>query len=212
MKIRIVIPCWHRPQVSRFCFDKLRELTCDHELKVLTVISENEYIGISEEFGFDWFMTENFPVGNKINNGLKYALNFDFDYVMMMNSDSVIRPELFKYYKPFFESLNPYFGVNRVTYVNFETKEARDKVYEYSLLGVGKCIHRKVIEDTGGKLYPPRLSKSLDDQMMDNMLRLKIFPTIVNYKGQLVYDFKSEVNIHPWEKFKNLKQVCYNPV
>src|SRR5690606_30923989 len=120
----------------------------------LGVISEDEYKVVCAEYGFDWVMTDNTPVGRKINYGFSQRLKYKYDYLMVMNSDSVIDSKLLdEVYEPFFESLNPFFGINRITYVNFLTKQARDFTYEFSVLGVGKCIHRNVVEKIP-KPYP----------------------------------------------------------
>lgn len=219
MKIQIVIPLWKRPEVTRFCFEGLKKLIAEtkHEVRVLCVISETEYIGICEEYGFDWIAADNFPVGDKINSGVRMALKSQWDYLMMMNSDNIIKAELLdKCYDSFFEKSEKFFGVNKVTYVKFDTKEAKEVTYDYSVLGIGKCIRRDVVElafKNIGELYRSELNKCLDDTMMDNLLKLKVFPRMVKYEGQLAMDFKSEVNIWPWEKFKDRgKPVCYSPV
>lgn len=210
MKIRVVIPLWRRPEVTRFCFDGMLRLIAEskHEIEVSCVLSEPEFTFMCDEYGFDWVFEENFPVGNKINTGIRSTLKFEYDYLMMMNSDDIVKAELLdKYYEPFFESLNPYFGIDKVTYVNFSTKEAREYTYEFSLLGIAKMVHRSVVNKWQGHLYPAHLNKGLDDQMMDRMISVKIFPTMVKYEGQLAMDFKSETNIHPWEKFKNTGKI-----
>lgn len=204
MKIRILIPLWKRPEVTRFCFEGIKTLQREskHEIGITCVLSEPEFIEMCGEFGFNWTFSENLPLGQKMNNGVKWTLKFKFDYLMIMNSDDVIRTELIdKYYDPFFESLNPYFGIDKVTYVNWSTKEAREFQYEFSVLGIGKCIRRDVVEK--GDLYDPKLNKGLDDHMMDRMIGLGFYPTFVKYDGQLAMDFKSEVNIWPWDKFKD---------
>jgi hypothetical protein len=215
LKIQIVIPLWKRPNVTQYCFDGLLKLIDEskHELKVLCVISELEYIPICESYGFEYVFSDNFPVGSKINNGIKAALNSEWDYLMMMNSDNVIRVELLdKYYDSFFESGEKFFGIDRVTYVNFGTTDAREVTYDYTILGIGKCIRRDVAEQLSGNLYRPELNKCLDNTMLDNLLRIKVFPRMVKYEGQLAMDFKSEVNIWPWEHFQNKgKAVCFNP-
>ena len=210
MRIRILIPVWQRKEVTRFCFERIPKT--EHQIDVTVVLSEQSYIPICEEFGFDWVFAENDPLGEKINTGLKHCLKFDFDYLMMMNSDGVIKGKLFDYYKPFFESNEAYFGVNDVTYVNFETKEAVNIHYEFSVLGTGKMLRRDVLEKTNGELYNNDLNRGLDDHMMDKMVKMGHWPKFVNYEGQLVYDYKSDVNIWPWETFKDKgKKVCYSP-
>lgn len=207
MKIQVVIPLWKRPEVTKFCFDNLKKLIGEtkHELRVLCVLSEADYIPVCDRYGFNWIYADNNPLGSKINKGLKRALEFKgWEYLMMMNSDDVIKAELLdKWYEPFFESRAKFFGISQVTYVNFYTKEAVDFDYEFSVLGIGKMISRDVVEQMNGELYPANLNRCLDDNMMDNLMRIKVFPRMVRYKGQLAMDFKSEVNIHPWEKFKD---------
>lgn len=211
MRIQIVIPLWKRPEVTKFCFDELKKLIAStkHELRVLCVISESEYIKVCDSYGFNWIYADNNPLGEKINKGIKRALESKWwEYLMMMNSDDVIKPELIdKYYQPFFDSKEKFFGISSVTYVNFHTKEARLFDYDYSVLGIGKCIRRDVVEEMKGNLYRPELNKCLDDTMMDNLMKIKVYPRMVRYSGMLAMDFKSEVNIWPWEKFKDKGKV-----
>lgn len=218
MKIQIVIPLWKRPEVTQFCFDKLLKMIAEskHDIRVLCVISESEYIKVCEDYGFDFVTFDNNPLGAKINHGIKAALFFEWDYLMMMNSDDVIKAELIdRYYDEYFTMKHPFFGIDKVTYVKFGTTEAREFSYDYSVLGIGKCIRRDVVElafKNLGQLYRPDLNKCLDDTMMDNLMKLKVYPRMVKYEGMLAMDFKSEVNIWPWEKFKDRgKVVCYNP-
>lgn len=205
MKIQVVIPIWKRPEVTKICFDYLKELinTVEHEISVLCVISEPKYMDLCRLYGFEFAPYSNENLGDKINFGINYSLKNKYDYLMMMNSDSVVKPELFDVYKPYLENGEKFFGVNKVTFVNFYTDEAQDYIYEFSIIGPGKMVHRSVVEQMKGKLYKS-LNKCLDDTMMDN-LRPFAAGKIVEYKGQLVYDIKSDVNIHPWEKFKGRK-------
>lgn len=206
MKIRIVIPLWKRPEVTEFCFTELLKVIKEskHEICVTCVISEESYKKVCEDFGFHWEWAENNPLGEKINTGIRESLYFQWDYLMTMNSDDVIDVKLIdEVYHPFFESKIPYFGVNRVTYVNFATKEARDFKYDYSVLGIAKCIRRDIVEQFKGDVYPPERNRGLDDGLMDRLMRSGVLPVMVDYPGQMCWDFKSETNIWPWEHFKN---------
>lgn len=216
MKIRILIPLWKRPVVTRFCFEGVKRLQAEskHEIDVSCVLSEPEYIELCAEFGFNWAFSLNLPLGDKMNTGIKSTLKYKYDYLMIMNSDDVIEAELLdRYYEPFFESRNPYFGIDTVTYVNWSTKEAREFKYDYTVLGIGKCIRKDVVETVLKRLrqvYRPELNKCLDDTMMDNLIKIGVYPSFVKYEGQLAKDFKSDVNIWPWAKFKDRgKKVCY---
>lgn len=215
MKIRVVIPLWKRPEVTVFCFGGMQRLIAEskHEIKVSCVLSEPEFIPLCESYGFNWIFENNDPLGHKINTGIRSTLKFEYDYLMMMNSDDIVKAELLdRYYEPFFESLNPYFGVDKVTYVNWATKEAKEVKYDFSVLGIGKMVHRSIVDKLNGHVYPYHLNKGLDDHMMDRMISIKVSPTFVQYEGMLAMDFKSEVNIWKWEHFANKgKSVCYKP-
>jgi hypothetical protein len=208
-----VIPLWKRPEVTELCFDGILQLMVDskHDYSVVCAISEESYKSVCESYGFKWVWTENNPLGEKINTAIKTALSLEWDYLMMMNSDDVVKAELIDfYYQPFFDNLNPYFGVNKVTYVNFYTHEAVEYIYNFSVLGIAKCISRGTVKKMGGNLYEPKQNRCLDDTMLDRMMRAGAPPTIVQYDGMLAMDFKSDVNIWPWDKFKDKgKKVCY---
>lgn len=192
--------------MTQFCFEGVKKLQREskHHIDVSCVLSEPEYIELCGKYGFNWVFAENLPLGNKMNAGIKSTMKFKYDYLMIMNSDNVIKTELVdQVYAPFFESLNPYFGVSKVTYVNWGTNDAREFEYNFMVLGIGKCLHRDLVNKSQGNMYRPELNKCLDATMMDNMIALGAFPTIVNYEGQLAMDFKSEVNIWPWERFQH---------
>lgn len=207
------MPLWRRPEVTKFCLAQLQEIRSAHEIKILCVISEEEWKGYLDSEGIAWTWAENDPLGKKINEGVRAALVHEFDYLMVMNSDNVFSPDLFTYYKKFFDKLTPYFGIDRITFVNFYTREARDFQYDFCVLGACKCIRRDVVEQAMkfGYLYPPEKNRGLDDGMMDNMIHnLGVYPEIVKYEGQLVWDFKSETNIWNWDFFKDKgKEVVY---
>ncbi len=212
MKIRIVIPLWKRPEVTIFCFDELVKLiqASKHEIEVTCVISEEYFEPICFKYGFETVWAENDPLGAKINAGIEKALSHEFDYLMMMNSDDVIDVKLIdEVYQPFFD--RPFFGIDRVTYVNFYTGEAVNMEYKFSCLGIGKMMRRDMVEramKVFKKLYTPHLNRCMDDTMMDNVIRTQgIMPVFVKYEGQLAWDFKSDTNIWPWEKFKDKPRV-----
>lgn len=208
MKLQVIIPLWKRPHITKICFDNLKKLISEieHEVSVLCIISEPEYIMMCNEYGFNWVFAANDPLGKKLNTGIRYALDkYKFDYLMTMNSDSVIDSKLFKKYYDDLFFKKDFFGVSRVTFINSKTWDAVDYNYGLSILGVGKCIKRELVKkafDELGQLYRPDANRGLDDGMFDNLIKVKASPYIVEYEGQLVYDVKSDVNIHPFEKFE----------
>jgi hypothetical protein len=219
---------WKRYEITRFCFQELKKLIAEskHEIDVLGVLSEPEYIDMCVEFGFAWVFAQNDPLGAKINTGIKKALESKPDYIMIMNSDSVVKTELIdKWYDDCFEKREEFFGVDTVTYIDSKTNQAREVFYEFTILGVAKMMRADIVErcfKRGGELYRSHLNKGLDHTMMDNLMRVesindpgkRVNPRMIKYKGQLVFDVKSDVNIWPWEFFekKGVKvepEICY---
>ena len=189
----------------------------DHECSVLCVVSTDEDNEVCKAFGFETLFYPNDPLGRKLNAGCLLALTDSPDYLMTMNSDSVVRKELFDYYKPYFERREKYFGVDRLTFVDSQTGQAKDYTYDFTILGVAKCIRADVVAESFhalGCFYPDNQNRGLDNKMMDNMIRIKAWPVMVQYGGQLVFDVKSEINIWPYSHFKNRgkevkSELCY---
>jgi hypothetical protein len=220
MKLQIVIPLWQRPEVTKVCFDNLKELIASikHDVKVLCVISEPEYMDMCMAYGFEYVAFKNDPLGDKINFGIKWALERnEWDYLMTMNSDSVVNPKLFfDYYDDLF-GVHEFFGVSRVTYADFKEGDAYDMEYHFSVLGVARCTSRKLVErffNEVGEFYQGQRNRGLDDSVLYNLRKLNVKPYIIQYEGQLVYDLKSEVNIHSMDKFRKIgvpveNELCY---
>jgi hypothetical protein len=220
LKIQVVIPLWKRPEITKYCFDQLTKVIAEskHQLDVLCVISEEEYKGICDSYGFAWVWAENDPLGAKINVGILKALESDPDYIMTLNSDSVIKTELLDtWYEESFNKKEAFFGVDTVTFIDSETNQAKEYTYEMSILGVAKCMRADIVKASFkslGKLYEPQRNKGLDDTMMENLIKIKCAPKIIKYKGQIVFDIKSEVNIWSWKHFENKgkavkAELCY---
>jgi hypothetical protein len=197
-----------------------------HQIDVLCVLSEPEYIEVCHEFGFRWIFAQNDPLGDKINAGVKKALSYNPDYIMIMNSDSVVKAELLDvWYQPYFDNKDEFFGVDTVTYIDSKTNQAKEVFYDFTILGVAKMMRADTVNrcfKKTGELYRAHVNKGLDHTMMDNLMRIesmdhpgkRVSPKMVKYKGQLVFDIKSEVNIWPFEHFdkkgkKVETELCY---
>ena len=210
MKFHVVIPCWRRPNITKKCFHALASLIEEskHDYDVTCIISEEEYIPICQSFGFNFFPYKNNPLGEKINAGIKKALESEFDYLMIMNSDSMVNVKLIdEIYEPALKENKPFIGVNKIYYVDSVSGNARVYTYDdFTILGVAKLIRKDVVQKAfqGGELYRSELNKGLDHTMMDSLLvRQRVYPTIVPYDEPLAVDIKSDINIWPFDFFKD---------
>ena len=80
--ILILLPIWKREKITEIVLSNLYELKKKRNIDVLCVVSEQWAKIKAFEYGFKFIESENFPVGTKMNNGIKEALRFDFDYLM----------------------------------------------------------------------------------------------------------------------------------
>jgi hypothetical protein len=98
-RILILIPVWKRPEITELCFsglDRLRKHRPD--LTVLTIISEEDYEARCKAHNIAYTFFENSPLGRKKNHGLNEALKLEWDYLIEINSDDLIKNELLDIY------------------------------------------------------------------------------------------------------------------
>ena len=97
-----MIPVWKRPEITEICFsglDRIRQYR--DNIEVLCIISEDEYKKKCKAHYIEWTFFEN-RLGAKKNHGLKKALEKDWDYLIELNSDDIIKNELLDIYDSYF--------------------------------------------------------------------------------------------------------------
>ena len=92
------IAIWKRPLITKACFDGLMRHKRKHNIDVFCVVSEKWAIDLCEAYGFKYCVTENKPIGQKMNKGLEKVLEYNFDYLLQMNSDTLLAEEFFDVY------------------------------------------------------------------------------------------------------------------
>lgn len=205
MKLRCIIPIWKRPEVTLMCLKEMKRLQSQskHEIAVTCIISEPEWIDVCNKLGFDYFPYKNDPLGEKLNAGIQSVMDEEFDYLMVMNSDSMVSVKLID---DVYDYTKPYFGINRIHFANYYTGEVKEFEYEFfTVLGVAKMIRKDVIEQAG-VIYDSFRNKGLDDSTIDNLSRIGVYPHAVKYEGALAVDIKSDVNIWSWEHFEQKEE------
>src|SRR6478609_9144885 len=125
-KLLIFLAVWKRPYITEICFNGIKRLKehPDYDVQALAVISEEEMIPLCEQYGVNWVMYKNEPLGEKKNFGLQKAKEFKFDYLMEIGSDDLILNELLDDYKNYIGK-HDFFGITDAAYVNSETGECR---------------------------------------------------------------------------------------
>ena len=207
MKITAFIALWKRPEITRICFEGLERLReySKHDISVFCVVSERKSADLCREYGYDFIYSQNYPVGQKFNNGMKGLLETDFDFCLQMNSDTLLANELLDVYEPYFEF--DYFGVDEVHFIDTNTGRCLYMKYDnYDVLGCGRVISKKALKDvwgkTKGEIWRPDVNKGLDNHSDFNMTR-NGYQVKKVYLGGSPYtvDLKSEVNIWGFDFF-----------
>lgn len=115
------------------------------EIDPICIYSEDENKAVCEEFGFESYFFENDPLGKKLNFGVEMALKSKWDYLMQINSDDILREEIFELYKPYFEKEEKCFGVGDVYFYDLHTGKVAHASNAYPL-GCARLIHRSIFE------------------------------------------------------------------
>jgi len=142
-KILIIIPVWKRPEITEICFSGLDRLRAHRDnIEVLAVISENDYESRCKKHGIAYTFFENQPLGAKKNHGLKIALKQDWDYLMELNSDDVIKNELLDIYDTMTDD---YLALRNFCFMDSNTLELR-QIESKTAYGIGRRYSRRAVE------------------------------------------------------------------
>jgi hypothetical protein len=192
-KLLVYLAVWKRPEITEICFLGLNRLRChpDYDINVLAVISEESMIPLCEKYGVNWVMHENLPLGRKKNFGLQHSLKFQWDYMIEIGSDDLLKNEMLDLYAPYFGK-NPIIGMTNFCFIN--TEDLACRVYNSrSGFGVGRAIHREVVEKIGA-LWIDGKNHGLDNNSTFMMARRGFLEKRI-HSQPLAIDLKSDVNI-----------------
>jgi len=148
-RILIFLACWKRPEITEVCFAGIQRLKAydpdRFRVEALAVISEESMIPLCDRYGIAWTMSENRPVGRKKNNGLNEAFKYEWDYLLEMGSDDLLRNEVLEVYEPYFKRGTPLMGMTRLIFMDSASGEARE--YENAaVFGMGRAMSREMLQ------------------------------------------------------------------
>lgn len=147
MKLLIFLAAWKRPEITEICFMGLNRLRKNSRLPIecFAVISEESMIGLCEKYKIKWTFYKNDPLGEKKNHGLNEAMKLDWDYLIEIGSDDLIKDELIEKYQKYFGKYEM-FGTKDTNIIDSETGRCQ-RLTSDTPYGLGRCISRKVIEE-----------------------------------------------------------------
>lgn len=209
MKVLLYIALYKRTEIARMVFRHIQflkeilSLTSDIKLDVFCVGSDESDEELCKEFGFDFHMTENKPLGKKMNVGMKSLLSKDFDYLMQCGSDDLISLEYFDIARKEMKDETPYFGMQ--FFHPYDLKTGKAKFWKYDVnhpVGVGRCFKKSVLEEVGS-IWPDEINIGLDTHSDVEMIKKGYRCKLLDLDGKFPYTIglKSENNLH---KFRDL--------
>jgi glycosyltransferase involved in cell wall biosynthesis len=217
--IAVIIPCWQRARVLEAVSDQLDKFVRQNKEKATIVVvfifskedpELKELKNIYSRAAYPKVvLTEpNLLLGAKLNTGIQYAFELNFDYVMNMGSDDLLHPALIDLYMPYIEEEVPFFGVNKLYFYNTEGETIFFDYYNRPhIVGAGRMIHKSVLKrvfDAYQCLYDPDVCKAMDGHSSVKITSLGYEVTILD-PGQFpfIVDIKTDTNINSFDKILN---------
>ncbi len=183
--ILAVVPVWQRPRVARACFESLQRVCVEGEcIASLACVSPGDTQVPASSM---WFWTENNPLGQKHNALLRYARDVPWDYIWVLNSDSIVTPGILDLYRPLMEQ-----GAERIGLKDLWLYDTQGKQLYYfggytegrsDSLGTGRMIHRSVVEACGWELWDNQLNRGLDHISTMRMDAVGTRETLISQHG-----------------------------
>jgi len=146
MRLLVFLAVWRRPEITEICFMGLNRLRKNSRfpIETLAVISEESMIGLCEKYNIRWTFYKNEPLGEKKNHGLGEAMKLEWDYLIEIGSDDLIKDEMLELYSGYFGKYEM-FGTKDAIIINSENGECR-RLQSDTIYGLGRCISRKIFE------------------------------------------------------------------
>ena len=199
MKILVFTPLWKRPEIVREYVKSYNRLRNYADMDLLAVISPEDpcFDELMDILPPDTHFTEykNTPFGEKKNAGAEIAELLKWDYLMELNSDSIVNPALLDLYRPYMDKKTPFFGLNNLYVVDHKTK---DTVFlgEYNCgrsFGSGQMLHRDAFRC---KLWDDNINEGLDTNKINNLMKVGVQETVVDCGTvPMIIDLKVDTTI-----------------
>lgn len=214
----LVLTCMYsRPVISRAWCVQMNRLKKKYKdifnITVVAGVSEDLSAQICAEEGvqFNWF--DNFPLSNKWNLALDFAIynNPDYDYLLILGDDDFIHDNLLLEYIPFIENRIAHFGIQSTYLYGAEVGRAIYFRYDDNrLMGAGRMVSKGLVDQIRGDhpepevgLWQSGLNRGLDRSLENRCAVFAIAMPVVTKEVYLT-DVKTKQNLWPFEKFEGM--------
>lgn len=195
MKLLMFLAVWKRPKITEICFmglNRLRKIP-GYDINVLAVISEESMIPLCEKYDVDWRMTKNHPLGAKKNYGIQQALRKDFDYLIEIGSDDLLKDEILTAYR--WDA--PVLGLMDFVLLNTENAKCKSIHTNIPKYGAGRAIERRVLETC--QLWNDSKIRGLDNDSVQALAINGFMQRGVKCEQPLAISLRSSINLWSYE-------------
>ena len=146
MRLLVFLAVWKRPEITEICFVGINRLIKNSRLPIeaFAVISEESMIPLCDKYNIRWTFYKNDPLGEKKNHALNEAMKLDWDYLLEIGSDDLVKDELVELYAPYFGKWD-LFGTKDAVIINSADGMCR-RLNSDTTYGLGRCVSRKALE------------------------------------------------------------------
>lgn len=180
-----LIPIWKRPAITRICLETLQYF----KQSILCIVSRTEDAELCYQLNIPYCWYPNEQLGAKWNHGLSIARMIDWDYLVTLGSDDIVKTSLFDFYAAHDQDV---LITDKIHFVDVIT--GRATLTTRARVGAGRRISRKVIEACNYKLWTNDRNRSLDMDSNATIMRAR-FATTESHTYPHIVGLKSEVNI-----------------
>lgn len=166
IRILAIIPVWRRPEITRACLHSLALVQRKHEREITGVIGISPGDPYLDHYtlGNGVVMVPNRPLGRKHNLMVLAAEPFEWDYLWVLGSDTLVSPRILELYRPHLEE-----GVDRVGLRDIYFWDEKRLLYfpgyggaRNDSMGAGRMIARRVVEACDWALWDDEQERALD--------------------------------------------------
>jgi hypothetical protein len=174
MRLAIVTAVWGRPQTTAIFWrgaQRLAAAWAPHTTTVYAAGSQAMHRELAAQYGGVFVEHDNEPLSAKFNSACRRAMDDGAEYLIILGSDDLISPQLATLMREAMEADVTYVGATGCFFVEPRTRRAAQIVGHASrsrwgeTVGPGRVVHRRAVEQAGGRLWPLKVRYGLDWRM-----------------------------------------------
>lgn len=212
MKVLITVAVWKRPEIFHIMtagLQRMRTVMDDLgvDSQVLFILDQTDQENCEHVYDMQrcdhnllhTVISNDMPLGERMNRAMLDANGLDWDYMMQMGSDDIITDAGVLSLMAYAWSGCPFFGFRQLYLVDSKTKMMK-QLLTPNTFGAGRMISRSLVDKTH-TLWDANQRSGLDGRMQENVYgATNQMPYIVNCYRPSVFDIKSDLNINNYTK------------